>query len=173
MNRKTLWLLVLLVAMLVSSSAFAKDDFATSFKISEAGILVYEVPENPIVKQGASFASFVIKWQPINEAHAYYIGVTQEIENAKGHVLYQMADGWLGSGVVKDGAGKEHKVEWIIFDSIELDGNATQVDIAPILNKFETEEGFEGYKLTGTYVIITMIPKSGPPTRQFIELPIS
>lgn len=169
MNRKMIGCLVLVVALMVAPVALAKEDFAKSFSISRVGPLLYQVPEELIVSQDAEFSSFLITWEPISDAYAYYIGVTQEVVDKKGQNYYRMVDGWIGNGSVTNGFGQAYDVSQVVFDSIELSGDATQVDIAPILNLFLAEGG---YTLLGTYVIFMIVPQYGPPIRQFIELPV-
>ncbi len=176
MNKKTVWCLIILAAMFVAPAGLAKGNLAQRISISEAGPLLYRLPENPVAASGQIHEEYVITWEPVENAHAFYIGAVQE-RLARGSVFYQMAEGWLGSDTVLDGEGKKHEVQNAVFDSIRLEGTATEIDLAPLLNKFETANGEsaggDDGKAIASYVVVLIVPKSGEPVRQLIELPIS
>lgn len=160
----TVWL-----SMVLLPSGHAQTAVEDQWSISIEGPLVYTLPEEPAINASKEYTEYIITWEPLDNIHAYYIGITQEVETADDLTLYMMADGFLGNGKVLDGQGKEYRVPFTIFDSIKLDGDARQVNLASIINAFDTSNE---YHPTRYYVIVMMVPESGEPVRQLIEIPI-
>lgn len=150
MKKRMMDTLLLAVMLLTVSVGFAQSDPLAILAISAEGPLEYELPEESVIAPGVTLESYQITWKSIENVHAYCIGVTQAVEAIEGDTMFLMVDGWMGSGNVKDENGTEFAVERVIFDSIELHGDAREVDIAQILNAFCPDEGETPI---GTYVM--------------------
>lgn len=170
MKKLTISILVLLSVMMAATAGLANTSIEDRLNIKGEGPLWYVLPDEPAINPDAAIDHYIIEWEPVNGAYEYYIGVTQEVVTADDQQYFMMAEGFFHFGTVKNGEGKEYKVENVIFDSIVLDGAETQVDIAPILNAFEpVTDG----KAVAYHVIVLVIPQSGEPVGQVITLPIA
>ncbi len=179
-NQKMAACAALLAVAMACTAALAAESPEEMWNISAEGPLVYTLPTDPVVTPDKVFDAYILTWEPVSNAHAYYIGVTQQVKSVEGQTYYLMADGWIGPGKVKDGQGTEYAVESAVFDSIQLDGSATEADLAPILNalKERREETAKDsyYGVLGEigrhYVIVMIVPQAGEPVRQSIALPM-
>lgn len=160
-------LVALLMNGLMMPSRAAQDMLA----IDEAGgPIQFELPDAQAIAADKQYDTYRICWEAMGDVYQYHIGVTLETETVEGATILLMSEGWLGDGKIKNGLGKEYPVEKVIFDAIEASGSANEVDIAPILNKFTIEAGS---KLVGAYCIVLVVPTSGAPYRQIVELPVA
>lgn len=135
------------------------------------GPLLYTLPEDAAISLDVNISSYPVSWEPIAGVHSYWMGVTAVMKNGYFSEYARLAEGWMGASYVKNGEGEEFFMTNIIHDSIQLDGDATEVDIAPQI-KMLTEWNSDDTPIA-CYLIVLVIPESGEPMYQAIPIPLA
>lgn len=155
----SLLLVSLLMIGLSAPVAFAGDE--------TEGPLVYTLPEDATIVLGKTFDSYVISWEPMEDVHQYWISAY--LASTYWEVI---GGGWLGTGYIADGEGETYKVDNVVFDGgMKLEGDAIECDIVDLINAFcaVDKNHFSESALCNLSIII--IPQSGEPITQLIEIP--
>lgn len=141
----------------------------------EEGPLVITFPEDGDIAPGKEFETYIISWEPLEDVHQYWFGAyINSVLN--GASMWQIVGGgWMGSGYVQDGSGENYSVSNVQFDAQlpKIDGDVSEVDLADAVNEFCSmiEDPMDAEKSSGCYINVLIIPKSGEPIVQTIELP--
>ncbi len=143
----------------------------TSIAATDASPIKVTLPEGIALTANEKVDSYVIKWEPVEGVKEYHIGVYCKA-TANGVVPYWfVADGWAGSQYVQDGEGKDHFVEGMVWDSITLQGDATEADISATLSKnMHPNSGMK--TLLECNMTMVVILESGAPITMTIPLPV-
>ncbi len=152
-----------MVMTLLAGTSIAADTTEEPIKVT--------LPEGVVLTANEKVDSYVIKWEPIEGVKEYHIGAYYKAMHTDGNEYFAVADGWMGSGKVQDGKGKEYWVENAPWDAVTLKGDATEVDIAATLNKYIKPDN--GVKTLLEYnVTILAVMESGEPITMTIPLPV-
>lgn len=159
-------ILSLLLACLLASCLLVPA-IAEEAAREEEGPLAFTLPEDATIVPGKEFESYVIAWEPLEDTHAYWIGAYHASS-----VWEMIGGGWMGSGYIADGSGESYMLNNIIFDGGDvLKGDAVEYDIVEIANAFCAldEKRYSDDATCNLQIVI--IPQSGEPVVQIIELP--
>ncbi len=148
------------------------DGLAPFLAISQDGPMRVTLPDEPAISLEKNCDSYTMSWEPIEGVYEYRIGLFRVIRTATTDRYAELAGGWMGRNIVKDGDGKGYDVPEVITDAIVLDGGATEVDFAPQLNALR-ERPVGGGSIEGYYVLVTVVPQSGEPVSQLVVLPMA
>lgn len=166
MKSKLMTLLCLALALSVCSCANAMEG------MPKEGSMVYTLPESAAISLEENVSSYVITWEPIAGIHAYQMGLLLTMEADGENTFWYVLEGYVGAGDVEDGTGKKYRMENVNFDAIMLDGNATELDIAPQINKLVEMNTRTDFRALECFLLVLIIPESGHPMQQVIDIPL-
>lgn len=154
----------LLMTLLAGTTLAVEGEAAVDFTLPEAAI-----------QSGEALDSYVVSWPAIEGAKAYRIGLYMQVKNADGEAYYHVAEGYIGSGMVEDGAGTVYGVDDAVWQSIELEGTATEVDLAKLINTHLTfgSESSALVDLLSCTMTMVVAMEDGAPIKLDISLPVA
>ena len=171
------WIICLVLLLTLTTSMYASAKEADNTSISEllAGLaeekggIAYTLPEQKAIHLQEDKFSYPITWKPLQNISSYYMGLVAVI-NSNGTEWVFVTDGWMGADFVKNGKGQSYFCQNVVFNSIVLDGNASQIDIAEKINKLSN---VTEHNVIGCYLVILIVPESGEPIHQAIPIPLA
>lgn len=167
--RKHVSALLALALLTVLACAHAEDGLL--FMLPKEGPLVSALPTDPAISLNQKVESYIITWEPLQDVHAYQMGILFDVKGEGDNVFGLLTEGYMGAGYITDGSGATHFMGNVIFDSILLDGNAASVELAEQINKLSDWPEQTASVLRCSLVVL-IIPKSGVPLQQVIEIPL-
>lgn len=168
------------------------------------GEIQVALPQTP-VKLDEKVDEYIVSWTPMEGIKAYHIGVyyqvgverTAFVDLATGEpgepleTIWCVAGGWIGPGQVTDDAGVTYEVPVGVWESLTLDGDATEADLTALINKqtepieLNAERGADATPsgdpveyakkeaLLSCTMVMVAVREAGEPIVQEISIPVA
>lgn len=175
--------IIVLLLMIMLFSVAPISGLASSIGLS-SDLLEVTLPDDATITPGKIFDQYVISWEPLEDVYEYQFGGFREIEGSKdgkSAVYFEVVSGWFGPGEIQDGEGKSHSVSFAPFESRipALAGEESEKDFTSLVNglcemssdAMKYNEDLVIEDILGYYICVVIVPQSGKPIAQVIELP--
>lgn len=159
-------LLALAVALsLLAGTSIAMDGSAMPF----SSTIAYSLPEGIACKQREALSSYTLRWEPMENITSYHIGLYFSLEAQSGKEYWAVQKGYMGPREFTDDEGTIHEVNDAVWESITLPGDATETDIAALINDHLQ---YNSIKLNTCTVTMVAVPTVGAPIQTSIAIPV-
>lgn len=165
MKRYAIWLL--LAVVLVAVPAGASE---LGISVDAPGYLVVEMPEAPLaIVDGKVPDPYMIRWEAMAGVQSYQVTVMHQLSSPHMEGLFlQLAQGFVQEGFIEGADGQLYQMPFAVMGGVELEGEATEIDIAPMM---DTLLGYQqGEAVKGYYLVIMVMPEVGKPVVQIYEI---
>lgn len=143
--------------------------------INSKSAIALVLPEKPI-QFDEPIDSYIVRWEPLEDIQSYHLGIYFEVETHNGDTVWFVSGGYAEASkdIVND-KGIHYTVSGAIWDSITVDGQATEADISRAINRYmesDSETAFKVKRILRCHMTMVAIPKAEAPILMYTSLPM-